>query len=326
MSGKQPILPHFARTRQGKTNPGTGTRLRVDPHAPAVGFDDRLGEVQPQPGTLGLADGLVGAVKAVEDIGDVGGVNPGPLVADGDDHLFGADLTADADLAFGGIFNGVRDKVGNDLDDAVLVGEDDGEFCGEVDHEGVAVGLSAETRRGVLGKGWDGNVGQVGGEPASLQAGGIQQVLDHGGQVVGLLLDHGETVLDNGLIPFGVFAAQGADVALDERHGSFQLVADDGDEGVLDLVGIAKLGDVAHGGDDIAQGAVGGKQGGIGDADGQGRRFRALEVTFDIKIGVGGERPAGGLGFLEGEPIRAARPADDIGMGLGLEFGARATV
>ncbi len=42
-------------------------------------------------------------------------------------------------------------------------------------------------------------------------------------------------------IPFGVFAAQGADVAFDERDGCFEFVADNGNKGVLDFFGIAEL-------------------------------------------------------------------------------------
>ncbi len=100
--------------------------------------------------------------------------------------------------------------------------------------------------------------------------------------MVGLLLDHGQAVLDDGLIPLGILTPQGGDVTLDERDGSFKLVADDGDEGVLDLFSIAKLGDIAHGGDDVAQRPIGSEQGGVGDPDRQGRRFRALEVAFNI--------------------------------------------
>ncbi len=159
----------------------------------------------------------------------------------------------------GAVFNGVGDEVGDDLDDAVLVGEDDGELRGKVDHDGMTVGLGAEAFRQSFSQSGQGNVGQVGGEPAGLQAGSIQQVLDHGGEMVGFLLNHGEAVLDDGLIPFGIFTAQGGDVALDERHGGFELVADDGDEGVLDLFCIAELGDVAHGGDDVAQRPIGGE-------------------------------------------------------------------
>ncbi len=101
VTGKQAILPHFARTRQGKTDAGTGTRQRVHPDAPTVGFDNGFRKVKSQPGAFRLADSLIRTVEAVEDIGDIGGINPGSLVADGDDHLFGTNLPADTDLAPG---------------------------------------------------------------------------------------------------------------------------------------------------------------------------------------------------------------------------------
>ncbi len=281
---------------------------------------------KPETGALGLADSLVGAVEAVKDVRDVGGVDPGTLVADGDDNLLGADLPADADLAAGGILDGVRDEVGDDLGDAVLVGKDDGELFGEVDQDGVTVGLGAEALGKTFSQGRQGNVGEDGGEPARLEPGSIQEVLDHGGEMVSFLFDDGETVLDDRLIPPGILAAQGGDIALDERHGGLELVADDGDEGVLDLFSVAELGDVADGGDDIAQRAVGGEQGSIGDADRKGWGFGALEVAFNVEVGVGGERPAGGFGFLEGLTIGAARPADDVRMGVTLDLGTGASV
>jgi hypothetical protein len=151
----------------------------------------------------------------------------------------------------------------------------------------MTVSLGTETFRQPFNKGRQGNVGQVGGEPAGLKAGGIQQVLDHGGEMVGLLLDHGQAVLDDGLIPFGVLTPQGGNVSLDERNRSLKLVADDGNESVLYLFSIAKLGDVTHGGDNVAQRPIGCEQRGVGDPDRQGRWFRALEIAFYVKIGIG---------------------------------------
>jgi len=71
------------------------------------------------------------------------------------------------------------------------------------------------------------------GQAPRLQARSIEQVLDHGCQVVGLFFDNGQAVTDNVFIPFGIFAPQCADIAFDQGNRCFEFVADDGNESVL---------------------------------------------------------------------------------------------
>ncbi len=214
-----------------------------------MGFDDGLGQVEPQPGALGLADGPVGPVKAVKHVGDVGRVDAGTLVADADDDLFRADLPADADLSAGGILDGVREKVGKDLVDAGFIRQEDGKFFRKIDHDGMAVRLSPEPLRQVFDNGGDGYIRQVRLQPAGLQTGGIQKILDHGGQVIRFLLDDRQAVPDDGLIPPGILPAEGADIALDQGNRRLKLVGDDRDEGILDLLGVAEFGNIPDRGD-----------------------------------------------------------------------------
>ena len=98
-------------------------------------FHNRTREVESQASAFGLLDGVGGAIEAVEDVRQVFGLDARALVADAHDHLLGAHLSADADLAFGRVLERVRDEVGDDLLHARLVREDDGEFFGEIGDE-----------------------------------------------------------------------------------------------------------------------------------------------------------------------------------------------
>jgi len=61
-----------------ETNPGAIPRPGIYPYAPAMSFDDRTRQVQPQSRPFRSAAGLFGAVKAVEDVGNISGGNPPP--------------------------------------------------------------------------------------------------------------------------------------------------------------------------------------------------------------------------------------------------------
>ena len=121
--------------RQRETNLRACARGRVCPDASAVGFDDGAGEGESQASAFGLLDGVGGAIEAVEDVRQVFGLDARALVADAHDHLLGAHLSADADLALRRVLERVRDEIGKHLFDARLVRQDDGEFFGEVGNE-----------------------------------------------------------------------------------------------------------------------------------------------------------------------------------------------
>ena len=73
------------------------------------------GEVKSQASAFGLLDGVGGAIEAVEDVRQVFGLDARALVADAHDHLLGAHLSADADLALRRVLERVRDEVGDAL-------------------------------------------------------------------------------------------------------------------------------------------------------------------------------------------------------------------
>src|SRR5512136_1291220 len=106
--------------------------------------------------------------------------------------------------------------------------------------------------------------------------------------MIGLLLNDGQTIMDDVLIPLGIFAPQGTDIAFDQGNRSLEFVADDGNKSILDLFCVAEFGDVADRGDDISQSSITCKQWRIGYADWQIRRFRTRQVTFNVQVSVGG--------------------------------------
>ena len=76
-------------------------------------------------------------------------------------------------------------------------------------------GLDLESFCQSFGHIGQGNIGATESQPARLQAGGIQQVVDHSGQSVCFLFDDGQAVADGGPVPLGVIAAQRGGVAFD---------------------------------------------------------------------------------------------------------------
>ena len=70
---------------QRKADARAFTRFGIHPDAAAVGFDDGAGEEKPQACAFGEAGHIGGAVKAVEDVGDIAGGDAGALIADGPD-------------------------------------------------------------------------------------------------------------------------------------------------------------------------------------------------------------------------------------------------
>ena len=80
-------------------------------------------------------------------MGHIFGVDAGTLIADADDDLLGAGFAADADFAFGGVFDGVRDEVCKDLPNPCFVGGDNGKYFGKVSANLTGASLRGEAFR-----------------------------------------------------------------------------------------------------------------------------------------------------------------------------------
>ena len=109
----------------------------------------------PKPCAFGLLDGIGGTIEAVEDMRQVLRVDAGAFVADANHHLLGPHRTADLDLAFRCVFQGIGNKVGDHLLDPGFVGQDDGKFIREVGGDACAswIGLQTVRPRGRLRRG-----------------------------------------------------------------------------------------------------------------------------------------------------------------------------
>src|SRR6266498_5948125 len=91
----------------------------------------------------------------------------------------------------------------------------------------------------------------------------------------------------------------------------------------LELFRRAEVGNIAHADDDVPQFAFIGKQGRICDAHGEGRRFRSLQVAFDVECSIGCERPAICDCFFECCSLWFTNPTDNFIMLLTGDFRVR---
>ena len=89
-------------------------------------------------------------------------------------------------------------------------------------------------------------------------------------------------------------------------------MADDGNEGALELIGLPEAGDIADGGNDVKQLPFGGDQRGIGDAHRQVGLSGAFKVALHVELGMWRQGPPPRLRLFEGEPLRRAGKLDDI--------------
>ena len=65
-------------TRQGEADPCTGIRLRVCPDAAAMCLDNRTCKIKSQSRAFGLFNGFCRTIKAIEDMWQILGFDPGP--------------------------------------------------------------------------------------------------------------------------------------------------------------------------------------------------------------------------------------------------------
>ena len=124
-------------------------------------FDDGAREIKSQARALRLVDRFDGAIEAVEDMGHILRVDAGAFVRDAEDDLLGAGFAADTNFAFGGVFDGVGDEIGKYLPNPCFVGDDNGEYFGEIDVNFTGACLRPEAFRQFGCEILHGNVGRA---------------------------------------------------------------------------------------------------------------------------------------------------------------------
>lgn len=81
-------------------------------------------------------------------------VDAGSLIADAHDDLIGSHTAANFDLAFGGVFQRIGDKIGKNLLQPVFITEDDGgNFAGSLPRV-CAWAIATQNARSLLTQGW----------------------------------------------------------------------------------------------------------------------------------------------------------------------------
>ncbi len=76
----------------------------------------------------------------------------------------------DTNLTLGRIFNSIRQEVGDDLGEPILISKDHRKFCGKIHNNCMTIGLRSEAFRQMFNQKGDGNVGQMCGQTSCLQA------------------------------------------------------------------------------------------------------------------------------------------------------------
>ena len=218
-----------------------------------MSLDDGTRQIQAQAGSLRMLDGFRRSIEPVKDVRQVLRFDPRTLVAHAHDHLLGPHASADLDLAVRGILQRIGHQVGDHLLDARFVADNDGKIRWEIRDQAMLRILRGKAFGHAGGQGWQRYVGLIQAETAGLQTRGIQQIVYHFRQSIRFILYDRQRLADGGLVPTRIVAAQGGGVAFDQRNRRSQLVTDDGDECGLDLIGGAKVRDIAHADNDIAQ-------------------------------------------------------------------------
>jgi len=222
-----------------------------------VRADDFPAKVEPQPRPLGRFRGFIRTIKAVKNVRQVAWVNTRTAVTDADDHIFLPRFCADAYFSARAVLDGVVQKVGEHLSDSFFIRRNHGEIRGKFHHKTVLLRLGGVTVRQKTRQPWDFQFSLFQAQAAGLQTGRVQQVFDHFGQVIGLILNNGQALRDNLAVPLYVIPPQRADVTFNQRDGGLQLVADHGNETGLHLFSSAEARNIPDGGNDVNQCFVG---------------------------------------------------------------------
>ncbi len=185
--------------RDGERRPGA--LLRLDADRPAVPLDDVPGDREAEPGAAAARPGTVDLVEALEDPAAIPTGDPDPVVDDRDLHApVGLADPHDDVAAVRAELHRVVDEVDDHLAEPLGVPTKMREVGRDVRDQGHAVplGEQAQPVRGCRRERADVDVvleAQLG---AALDARQVQHLVDHLGEVPGLLLDPDDPVLHPG--------------------------------------------------------------------------------------------------------------------------------
>ena len=128
---------------------------------------------------------------------------------------------------------------------AHLVRDNDRKILREVGNNLVLIALKREFPGQIVDQFCKVDFGFVQRDPACLQLRGIQQVLNHRGQMIGFLLNHLQALRHHRLIPFHIFTPKRAGVAFDQGDRGFEFMTHNRNKVGLELLRFPEAGDIA---------------------------------------------------------------------------------
>ena len=192
-----------------------------------MGFDQSLRDGQAQAGpALEAAPGVL-----AEQMRQLLRRHAPALVGDRDGHVDAVAHGRDPDGGgLGSVAGGVGEKIVENLDDALPVGQDPGEVQRQVDEDGVPAAAAEEGVAGLVHQ--DSQRHRLGRyrQSSGLDAARVQQVADQAVHVIGLLVDDAEKLAHHGRIRGRGGVQHGGGRALDGDQRGPQLVADQAEE------------------------------------------------------------------------------------------------
>src|SRR5215217_4574688 len=286
--------------RQGDGEGGAMADLALDVDRAPVQVHVLERDGQPESGAAeGPGPVHVGAVEALEDVGQVLGRDALALVGDGDDHVTTTPAHPDPDVALDGVLNGVLDQVGeHPVEPAGVGGDQRLALTGvhlETDVDLAAVGDRVERVDHLVEQAAEVDLDRLQVDHAGVEAADLQQVLEQVLEPLQLAFQqHGG--------PLGIrrqAGPGGVDVVGGHAHrGQWgaQLVADVGDEPGLEAADVLQLADL------------------LGQVVGHAveRLGQLAEVVLAGRFGDAGGQVAGRdlLGHVPGPLDRLEHPAD----------------
>ena len=137
---------------------------------------------------------------------------------------------------------------------------DQGKVMGQMRYQGLVLSLDRMLAQQIFHQGVNVQLGGAQCQSTRLQAGRVKQIFHHRGKVVRFFLNHAQTFFDHGFIPLHIITTQSAGIALNQRDGRLEFVANHRHKACFHVFSGAMAADITHRRDDIEQFTVLGKE------------------------------------------------------------------
>src|SRR5215212_10019850 len=157
-----------------------------------MSFHNCACEIKSQPGSFGLLHSFCRTIKTIEDMRQIPRFNAWTLVTYTNNYLLRPCCATDLNCAFGCVFEGVGNEIGDNLFNPRFICQNDGEFFRKIRFNVVVPGLLCESFSNSVRQVRKRYICAAQAETTRLQTRCIQQIIDHLAQAVSLLFDDGK--------------------------------------------------------------------------------------------------------------------------------------